>query len=293
MSLKKRVSLTGFCLVGMIILGTLVQQVALLAFPTIKDSVFFLLITNYLGMYGLGLPLFFTVLKKFPKSELKASDEVSTKEWGTLILMGLGIMYLVNLVFGLLMSLISGGSGNVLGEMISGFKLWQVLLLVVLTAPVLEELVFRKLLYQVAAPLGDKGYIIFSSILFGLYHMNISQSIYAFFLGVILSYLYVKTGNLKMSILTHITINFIGSFIPMLMTSSAVMTTVFVVFVLLVMIIGLITISKNKRAIKNYFRNEDDVATFNWKEIFLNPGMVVFIIFCSVMIIVTFSMAFK
>ena len=43
--------------------------------------------------------------------------------------------------------------------------------------------------------------------MFGIAHMNPIQSTYAFLLGLILGYLYYKTGNLLNSILLHITIN--------------------------------------------------------------------------------------
>ena len=43
--------------------------------------------------------------------------------------------------------------------------------------------------------------------MFGIAHMNPIQSTYAFILGLILGYIYYKTGNLLNSILLHLTIN--------------------------------------------------------------------------------------
>lgn len=293
MEIKKRFSLAGFCLIGIIIFGVAIQQIGLVMFPEIQKSVFLTLVVNYLGMYGLGLPIFMLVLKKYPQSELRAKNQVSLKEWGTLVLMGLGIMYFVNLTFALLMQLISGSNGNLLGDIVSGFKLWQIFILVVLIGPSLEELVFRKLLYRVASPLGNKGYILFSSIVFGLYHMNISQTIYAFFLGLVLSYLYVRTGSLKLSIITHIVINFIGSFIPMLVTSSVILTGIFGFGVLIVMVLGLITLFRNKKNIQQYFNEAGDSIDINWKSVFVNPGMIALVLLCIGMMITTFIMQLK
>ena len=46
--------------------------------------------------------------------------------------------------------------------------------------------------------------------MFGLFHGNLNQFIYAFVLGVFLAFLYVKTGNLKITIALHMLINFMG-----------------------------------------------------------------------------------
>lgn len=75
-------------------------------------------------------------------------------------------------------------------------------------APVIEELVFRYFIINLFRNKSIKKAVFVSSLLFGLAHMNIIQSSYAFILGLVLGYIYVKTGfNLSSSILVHLVIN--------------------------------------------------------------------------------------
>lgn len=72
-------------------------------------------------------------------------------------------------------------------------------------APIVEELIFR---YCICNFYRNKKMAIFmSAVLFGVAHMNLIQSSYAFVIGLILAYLYVKTDNLIVPTIMHLTIN--------------------------------------------------------------------------------------
>lgn len=83
-------------------------------------------------------------------------------------------------------------------------------LLIMLTsgilAPIVEELIFRFGMFKVLRGT-DKTKIIISSLLFGLAHMNLVQSTYAFILGLILGKAYAKDKNLVPALILHLTIN--------------------------------------------------------------------------------------
>lgn len=75
-------------------------------------------------------------------------------------------------------------------------------------APLGEELMFRFLLFK----LPRKGMpfvaaMLLSSILFGTYHMNIVQGIYAFILGCLMCCLYEKSGKILVTMLFHASSN--------------------------------------------------------------------------------------
>lgn len=75
-------------------------------------------------------------------------------------------------------------------------------------AALVEEIIFRKMIIGIYAKKSEVLAIIVSSVLFGLMHMNPIQSTYAFVLGVILGYVYVKTEyNLLSPLIIHVTIN--------------------------------------------------------------------------------------
>lgn len=82
-----------------------------------------------------------------------------------------------------------------------------------LVAPVVEELMFRRLLLDALRPFGDKIAILYSGLAFGLMHMDMQQILYASAMGFMLGYLMVRTNNIWYCIALHFAIN----------TSSAVM----------------------------------------------------------------------
>ena len=70
----------------------------------------------------------------------------------------------------------------------------------VICAPILEEYIFRKLIVDRTVKYGQGVAIVLSGLMFGLFHGNLNQFAYAFLLGMFLAFLYVKTGNLKITI---------------------------------------------------------------------------------------------
>ena len=74
--------------------------------------------------------------------------------------------------------------------------------------PICEELVFRGLCYGYFRRAFSFGFACtFQAILFGAFHMNILQGIYAFLFGFALGFIMEKTGNLLVCILLHIAFN--------------------------------------------------------------------------------------
>lgn len=88
----------------------------------------------------------------------------------------------------------------------------------VFVAPVGEEFIFR----GVTMELGKKhlpfhGLNVLQALLFGVYHMNIVQGVYAFLIGLVLGYVLKKYQNIKACIWLHMTINFAGNVLPSLL----------------------------------------------------------------------------
>ena len=81
------------------------------------------------------------------------------------------------------------------------------LLTVGIAAPIVEELIFRYGIIKIYKTKNEWLAIIVSSFMFGLAHFNLVQSTYAFFTGLLLGYLYVKSGNLWYSLIVHLTVN--------------------------------------------------------------------------------------
>lgn len=82
-------------------------------------------------------------------------------------------------------------------------------------APIAEELLFRGLIQKYVGKffheIMDKGAdlctVLFQALLFGIYHGNMIQGIYAFVLGILLGFLAVRFNSLIPGIIFHIAIN--------------------------------------------------------------------------------------
>lgn len=79
---------------------------------------------------------------------------------------------------------------------------------VIILAPILEELIYRGyLITELSQSFSKKTAIIVSAIVFGLYHINLYQSVFAMFVGVILGIIFVNTDSLLYSVITHMIYN--------------------------------------------------------------------------------------
>ncbi|MCR4688753.1 MAG: CPBP family intramembrane metalloprotease [Saccharofermentans sp.] len=84
----------------------------------------------------------------------------------------------------------------------------------VLLAPVVEELAFRGISYKAfrKSGLSLPLVILLQAFLFGLFHLNVVQSTYTFFMGIVFGLVRYKTGNLTASVIAHIAFNLWGVF---------------------------------------------------------------------------------
>ncbi|MGN0349239.1 MAG: lysostaphin resistance A-like protein [Roseburia sp.] len=77
-----------------------------------------------------------------------------------------------------------------------------------LVVPIVEELLFRGVVYRrLQVFLGDKRALVWSAVLFGLLHFNLVQFLYAGILGLLLAVLVQKSGELSTAVLAHIAAN--------------------------------------------------------------------------------------
>lgn len=75
-------------------------------------------------------------------------------------------------------------------------------------APILEEYAFRGIIYNELKEFNTKKVsIILTTILFSIFHLGISQIVYAFFIGYYLIYVYDKTNDIKVPVIAHIFVN--------------------------------------------------------------------------------------
>lgn len=118
----------------------------------------------------------------------------------------------------------------------------RMLLQVCLIAPIIEELFFRGLIFSLMSKLLPFIFAnVVQAIVFGIYHGNVVQVVYAFILGMFIGYILFITGSIVYTIVLHMSINLTGMFIdrivPMdeaLIVRMVIMTISFVIIYLLV-----------------------------------------------------------
>lgn len=82
----------------------------------------------------------------------------------------------------------------------------QILLLAVIP-PMVEEFIFRGIIYHSYRKNGIMGAAVMSGLLFGAAHLNINQFCYAFVIGIVFALLVEATGSIWSSVLAHFAFN--------------------------------------------------------------------------------------
>jgi membrane protease YdiL (CAAX protease family) len=90
----------------------------------------------------------------------------------------------------------------------SGKSVWLLVFWMGIVAPIAEEMVFRWLMYlRLRDYMRVGAAALISGVIFGIYHGNLVQAIYASILGVAFAYILEMSGNLWSSVLLHIGAN--------------------------------------------------------------------------------------
>ncbi len=106
-----------------------------------------------------------------------------------------------------------------LTETTSTMNLWEEIIFLVIVAPFGEELIFRKLLIDRSWMYGELASIVFSAVCFGVYHGNVMQLFYTTAVGILLGYLYIRSGSYLLCVFVHSVINlFFGIIYPYVYT---------------------------------------------------------------------------
>ncbi len=206
---------------GMFILGTLVIYVAQLIPMTLiqllkpewmKNGNIALMI-SILPMYLIGMPVLILLVRTIPGEKVERRS-IKPGSFIVAVIMCFAIVYISNIVGNLITALIGALKGGMVQNQImnvtQSVSMWMIVFYMVICAPIMEEFVFRKLIVDRTVRYGQGAAVLMSGLMFGLFHGNLNQFMYAFVLGMFLAFLYVKTGNIKITIALHMMINFVG-----------------------------------------------------------------------------------
>lgn len=178
------------------------------------------LLVSILPMYLIGMPLLVLLVKQVPAERVEKHD-MRAGQFAVSAVICFGLVYFCNIIgniFTVIIGLLKGGAvQNVIADVASSVNILFVFVYMVLLAPLVEEYVFRKLIVDRTVRYGQGIAVLVSGLMFGLFHGNLNQFVYAFTLGAFLAFLYVKTGKLKITVGLHMMINFMGGIVSSLL----------------------------------------------------------------------------
>lgn len=177
------------------------------------------LLITMLPMYIISVPITIFVLRTLPAKQIE-KKKMSVGQWILAFLICYGGMYVSNIIGVILTQIIGVIKGspvtNGMFEVATSSNIPVNFFIMVICAPIAEEILFRKLLIDRTVKYGEATAVLFSGLLFGLFHGNLNQFAYAFTLGLFFGFVYVKTGNVRYTIYLHMLINFISSILGIL-----------------------------------------------------------------------------
>ena len=189
---------------------------------------------------------------------------------------------------------------------------FSLFLLTCVCAPIFEEWIFRKEIIDRTRKYGEKTAIVVSALCFGLFHGNVRQFFYAFGLGLILGYMYVRTSKLWYSMLMHALVNLNGGVISIWVTSriddkalmrameqsndaamrevqrqmgGLIIVGVYVLIMLALFIAGIVILVRNRKRFVFFDAPEQLEQGTGVKTALGNPGMIVFLVVGTLMTI--------
>lgn len=120
---------------------------------------------------------------------------------------------------------------------------WAMLFIVAVWSPLAEEIVFRAMIYRTLR----KGFAflpaaLISGILFGAYHMNWVQGVYAAALGILLAFVYEKTNSLLGCYLFHFMFNLSSYAIEALQKATIIPAVLLGLFLLAMHVVSVVGI---------------------------------------------------
>ena len=120
------------------------------------------------------------------------------------------IASLISIIINLILNCIIQGNFNII-EIINNLNIWNPVIniydciIYILLIPIIEELLFRGILFNfIEKYLNNYSLIFIVSLIFGFYHNNIYHMLFGFIISLFLCYVYSKTDNIYLHIITYI-----------------------------------------------------------------------------------------
>lgn len=256
--------------------------------PGFYQSEYYMVGVVLLSVIGVGYPVFLAVIRKVPDSKCSQESpaKLTVRQFIGLFFVCVAFMYLSSIIGSFIIYLFSNLKGrevrNPVESFIKASNIYLNVLYTVVIGPIMEEFIFRKVLLNKVRRFGDRPAIIFTGIAFGLYHLNLSQFLYAATLGIIFSYTAIRTNTIKYTIIIHMILNAIGTVIaPYALKNTSIMLLLSL-WLIVSIVVGLVIFVRNRRCI---LLEEGAEKTEKKSEYYLHTGTLLYILLCIFMMV--------
>ncbi len=209
--LKKFVTCVAFSLILSITLGNIVGIIPYF----VQNENLKLLLNSLVFMIYIGVPAW--ALNKLLNTTTKMRKETAKcgkqkVEMYLIGIVGLAIAQIINTIFVYVFNVEQSEAMEAMLTVPQGIigMLLYILYLAVIPA-IFEELLFRKAILNGAKKFGNVFAVMFTAIVFGLFHQNLQQFVGTTLIGIILAMVTIKTGDIKTAIALHFTNNFFAT----------------------------------------------------------------------------------
>lgn len=183
-------------------------------YARLEGNIYFQWAISLLPCYLFGIPGAYLFMRKIQPIPPKKS-RMDIGELLCLFLVGRFFTLVGSYISNALITLAEGFLGRVIvndiGNLITQTPTWLIFVAAVVLGPIVEELIYRKLIIDRLYVHGEMVAILFSAVLFSFMHGNLFQVFDAFLNGCILGLIYTRTGRLRYTIALHMAMNFLGS----------------------------------------------------------------------------------
>lgn len=257
-----------------------ISFVVSLLFPDMTERDWFNVALTVIGIVGVGLPVFIMLMKRIPDSEIGEKKKLSFGKFIGYFFICVAAAYISNIIGLFISAIIELIKGiemvNPLEDFIFGSNMVLTIIYAVIIAPIVEELIFRKILLDKLRRFGDIPAILITGFAFGIFHFNLSQFFYATVLGILFAYITIRTNRIIYSIMLHMMMNFVGTaFVPLVTNNQNILGMgIMMIWFYGAMTIGSILFILNIKKIQLNKANERLVKK---RDYIMNPGALLFL----------------
>ena len=272
--------------------------------PALIENDWFTMAFSVAPIYLIEMPAAYLLLLTIPKSAPQ-KQKLHPFMWIGFLFLCFLFTYLSNFIGQFvevwIYNLLGVEVRNDIGEMSYITPFGANFLFLGILAPVFEELFYRKAIIDRLRRYGDLPAILISGVIFGLIHGNFSQVFYATAIGMVLGYVYLRTGKVLYTILLHATFNLVsGVYVTELIrrfgssgipaegdTVGIIMVLAYNALMILSVVIGSVFLLVNLKRFYRSLKKGEYTLTFDqWMNaLLINPGVWAFVAWMALVFI--------